>query len=216
MRPPTFQSYLFSAADYAFVIIDDADKVMASVEMSNVLKTALEFNSRGKRIMRSLRKKAKPSNPSDPNDIANFDEKSVEVQFQIIWCTNGDPVSRWSKEWDPGDIQAVLTRAKVLPFNFTNEEVLDIIKANLDKHSETDDIVTADMKLEVYVALRNAAEARNLANAGGNWTGISFRDFNMLMHYLWIHLKNNRPMAAYWNDYFIPTLEGTLKLKRTK
>ena len=213
MRPSTFQSYLVSAADYVFVIIDDADKVMSSPEMANVLKTALEFNSKGQRIMRSLRKKAQPPNKQDPDALENFDEKNTPVQFQIIWCTNGDPVGRWkAKGWDDGDVGAVLTRSRVIPFNFTNEEVLDIIKTNLTSQSDTDDLVTPDLKLQLFTSMRNEAEQRTLKGQGSNWTGISFREFNMLIGYLWIHLSAKRPMAQFWKDYFFPVMKGTLAL----
>jgi len=214
MKSATFQSYLVAAADYVFVIIDDADKVMASPEMANVLKTALEFNSKGQRIMRSLRKKAQPPNKQDPDALENFDEKTVPVQFQIVWCANGDPVGRWkSKGWDDGDIQAVLTRSRVIPFNFTNEEVLDIIKTNLNNQTDVDDIVTPDHKLQLYTAMRNVAEERSLRGNADNWTGISFREYNKLLHYLAMTLQDGDSISDFLDEYFTPVMMGTLALK---
>ena len=107
---------------------------------------------------------------------------------------------------------AVLTRSRVIPFNFTNEEVLDIIKTNLANQSDTDDLVTPDLKLQLFTAMRNEAEKRTLKGQGSNWTGISFREFNMLIGYLWIHLSAKRPMSEFWSNFFFPVLKGTLAL----
>jgi hypothetical protein len=180
MRAPTLQRLMAQAADMPFIIIDDADSVMSSPQMANCLKTALE-NNPGGRKMRIMYVNPKGHKGEDDE----FIEKIIPIAFKIVWITNDDPESRWrANKWDDGDIVAVLRRAKEIKFNFTNEEVMDMIKQRLDSVMPDNEYITADRKFNLWKAMFTIVEQRALRKGMSTldlWKGISFGDYRDLL-----------------------------------
>jgi hypothetical protein len=177
MRAPTMQRLLANAADMPFVIIDDADSVMKSREMANCLKTAMENNA-GSRKMRILY----PNPKGHKGEDDEFIEKVVPIVFKMVWITNNDPEQLWrSNGWEDGDIVAVMRRAKEIKFNFTNEEVMDLIKKNIASVMPDNEYITDKRKADLWNAMYKIIENRNLRNKSNDWKGISFGDYRDLL-----------------------------------
>jgi len=168
------------AADMPFIIIDDADKIMSSPQMANCLKTALENNAGGRK-MRILYKNLK----SSPGDDDEFIEKTIPITFKIVWITNDKPENRWrSNKWDDGDIVAVIRRSKEIEFNFTNEEIMDMIKQRLYSVMPDNEYITSDRKLQLWKAMFTIVEKRALKQNLPKlelWKGFSFGDYRDLL-----------------------------------
>jgi hypothetical protein len=177
MRAPTMQRLLANAADMPFVIVDDADSVMKSREMANCLKTAME-NNPGGRKMRILY----PNPKGHKGEDDEFIEKVVPIVFKMVWITNNDPEQLWkSNGWEDGDIVAVMRRAKDIKFNFTNEEVMDLIKKNIASVMPDNEYITEKRKTDLWSAMYKIVENRNLRNKSNEWKGISFGDYRDLL-----------------------------------
>jgi hypothetical protein len=177
MRAPTMQRLLANAADMPFVVIDDADSVMKSREMANCLKTAME-NNPGGRKMRILY----PNPKGHKGEDDEFVEKVVPIVFKMVWITNNDPEQLWrSNGWEDGDIVAVMRRAKDIKFNFTNEEVMDLIKKNIASVMPDNEYITEKRKADLWAAMYKIVESRNLRSKSNDWNGISFGDYRDLL-----------------------------------
>jgi hypothetical protein len=177
MRAPAIQRLLANAADMPFVIIDDADSVMKSREMANCLKTATENNPSGRK-MRILYPNLKGHKGEDDE----FIEKIVPIVFKMVWITNNDPEQLWkSNGWEDGDIVAVMRRARDIKFNFTNEEVMDLIKKNIASVMPDNEYITEKRKTDLWSAMYKIIENRNLRGKSNDWKGISFGDHRDLL-----------------------------------
>jgi hypothetical protein len=177
MRAPTMQRLLANAADMPFVVIDDADSVMKSREMANCLKTAME-NNPGGRKMRILY----PNPKGHKGEDDEFIEKVVPIVFKMVWITNNDPEQLWrSNGWEDGDIVAVMRRAKDIKFNFTNEEVMDLIQKNIASVMPDNEYITEKRKADLWAAMYKIVESRNLRSKSNDWKGISFGDYRDLL-----------------------------------
>jgi len=180
MRAATLQRLMAQAADMPFIIIDDADQVMSSPQMANCLKTALENSSNGRK-MRIMYVNPKGQKGEDDE----FIEKVVPVTFKIVWITNGEPESRWrSNGWDDGDIVAVMRRSKEIKFDFTNEEIMEMIKQKLDTVMPDNEFITQERKLNLWKAMYVIVESRALKQNLPKlelWKGISFGEYKDLL-----------------------------------
>ena len=189
-----FLRLLAQYAGFVFIIIDDADSQMTNPSMANVLKVACQYDDQGNRKLEltvndAELTKAKKQGDSDIYSVKVM--KTIPFDAKIIWITNNDPESLWkSAGWQNADIKALMTRSyREIPFNFTNEEVLDIIKSQLMSISlaggaELDE----DARLAVFLAFKSVVERRSSKQKGNcesMWKGISFREFKEALDIYW-------------------------------
>jgi hypothetical protein len=197
-RAATLQRLLAQAADMPFVIIDDADSVMQSKEMANCLKTALE-NNPGGRKMRIMY----PNPKGHKGEDDEFIEKVVPIVFKMVWITNKDPQQLWrSNGWQDGDIIAVMRRAKEIKFNFTNEEVMDLIKGNIASVMPDNEYITEKRKTDLWSIMYKIVEDRNLRNRSNDWEGLSFGNYCDLLSEWQAILMTDGNDADFFNGPF--------------
>jgi hypothetical protein len=207
MRAPTMQRLLAQAADMPFVIIDDADSVMKTREMANCLKTALE-NNPGGRKMRIMY----PNPKGHKGEDDEFIEKVVPIVFKMVWITNNDPEVLWRNNgWEDGDIVAVMRRAKDIKFNFSNEEVMDLIKGNMASVMSGNEYITDQRKADLWSFMYKIVENRNLRNKSNDWKGISFGDYRDLLGEWYVILVTGGNDADFFNGVFKKQFAQDLK-----
>jgi hypothetical protein len=207
MRAPTMQRLLAQAADMPFVIIDDADSVMKTREMANCLKTALE-NNPGGRKMRIMY----PNPKGHKGEDDEFIEKVVPIVFKMVWITNNDPETLWKNNgWEDGDIVAVMRRAKDIKFNFTNEEVMNLIKGNMASVMPENEYITEQRKADLWSFMYKIVEDRNLRNKSNDWKGISFGDYRDLLGEWYVILVTGGNDADFFNGVFKKQFAQDLK-----
>jgi hypothetical protein len=195
MRAPTMQRLLAQAADMPFVIIDDADSVMKTKEMANCLKTALE-NNPGGRKMRIMY----PNPKGHKGEDDEFIEKVVPIVFKMVWITNNDPEILWKNNgWEEGDIVAVMRRAKDIKFNFSNEEVMNLIQGNMASVMPNNEYITDQRKADLWSFMYKIVEDRNLRNKSNDWKGISFGDYRDLLGEWYVILVTGGNDADFFN-----------------
>jgi len=173
--------------DFPIIIFDDADQlfVSRSVGVQNVMKHVLDPD-RANRVL------------NVPKDINCKAGKVLAGEYlidcKLIWCTNKGP-----NELTPAVLDRMMTPANV--FNFTDQEILDMVKVNLsDLYDEFPDL-SQDEIFDVFMYYQDVIN--NLAK-NGNYNKmddrISFRKIKEVLDKLETYKLIGEPVGTVWKE----------------
>jgi len=184
--------------DIPVLVFDDADQlfISRSVGIQNIMKHILDPD-RKNRVL------------SVPKDITTkagrLPAGDYTIDCKLVWCTNLGP----EKLND-----AVLDRMMKPPnvFNFTDQEILDLIKADLNGIYDEFPGLSSDEIFEVFMFYQDVV---NHLTKSGNYNfmheGVSFRNFKNTLTQMETYKLLGMPLGSIWAD-----LSATFNIKVKK
>jgi hypothetical protein len=171
------QKWIIDNAKKDFLVINDNDAIFKEGTM-NTWKQVLEHDPKWGRHLQIEYPPGRKRSPDEP------EAGDYEINCKFIWLSNANP-----DDWLDDPSGAMKSRYISVEYNFTDEEVMEIIGNSLsDLYSEYNDILTPDDKAQIFNIFYKTALKRKVQGKDRTmW--ISFRAFNDTLE-KWIFNKS--------------------------